>query len=96
MQSITGSAGGGLLVQKMAAIANCIQMDVGVVLVPTLIPGVNTENIGDIIRLALAQMPTVRGGAFPAPQLFWTISGATVRLIPHHSAGSHYRPSKFR
>ncbi len=56
--------GRGLLVQKMAAIANCIEMDVGVVLVPTLIPGVNTENIGDIIRLALAQMPTVRGVHF--------------------------------
>ena len=31
---------------------------------PTLVPGVNTEDIGNIIRLALVQMPAVRGVHF--------------------------------
>ena len=53
-----------LLAQKMQAIANCIEQGVGVVLVPTLIPSVNTSDIGNIIRLALANMPVVRGVHF--------------------------------
>jgi len=53
-----------LLERKMTVIEHCINQDVGVVLVPTLIPGVNTDNIGDILRLALEHMPTVRGVHF--------------------------------
>ena len=32
----------------------------GVVLVPTIVPGVNSENLGSIIRFALEHYPTVR------------------------------------
>jgi uncharacterized radical SAM superfamily Fe-S cluster-containing enzyme len=53
-----------LLDQKKAAIAHCAEQGVGVVLVPTLVPGVNTRDIGDILRLALANMPAVRGVHF--------------------------------
>jgi len=53
-----------LMAEKMAAIQHCETLGVGVVLVPTLIPGVNTEDIGSIIRLALAHMPVVRGVHF--------------------------------
>ena len=53
-----------LLDKKMAVIERCAQMDVGVVLVPTLVPGVNTDDIGNILRLALAHMPAVRGVHF--------------------------------
>jgi len=53
-----------LLEKKMAVIRNCIELEIGVVLVPTLVPGVNTDDIGNILRLALAHMPVVRGVHF--------------------------------
>lgn len=49
-----------LLAVKERAIANCAALDLGVVLVPVLVPGVNTMQIGDIIRFAVDRMPTVR------------------------------------
>jgi 7,8-dihydro-6-hydroxymethylpterin dimethyltransferase len=49
-----------LLAEKEAAIRNCEQLELGVVLVPTVVPGVNSENIGAIIRFALEHYPTVR------------------------------------
>ncbi len=60
-QQIRGRA---LLVEKLAVIAQCRQAGVGVVLVPTLIPGINTQDIGNIIRMGLDGMPTVRGVHF--------------------------------
>ncbi len=56
--------GAALLAAKKAAILNCAEHDLGVVLVPTLVPGVNVENIGDIIRFAIDMMPAVRGVHF--------------------------------
>lgn len=56
--------GRALLEQKLQALANCVAQGVGVVLVPTLIPGVNTGDIGNIIRLALSNMPVCRGVHF--------------------------------
>lgn len=53
-----------LFQKKMVAIQNCAEAGVGVVLVPTLVPGVNTADIGNILKLALANMPTVRGVHF--------------------------------
>ncbi len=53
-----------LLDVKMAVIERCAEQNIGVVLVPTLIPKVNADDIGDIIRLALSHMPTVRGVHF--------------------------------
>ncbi len=73
-QKIRGRA---LLVQKQQAIARCAELGIGVVLVPTLIPGVNTHQIGGLIRFALSHHPTVRSvhfqpvsyfGRYPAPQ----------------------------
>ncbi len=52
------------LERKRAAIAHCAEFDLGVVLVPVLVPGVNTHNIGAIIEFALEQFPTVRGVHF--------------------------------
>lgn len=60
-QAIRGRA---LLDQKLALISRCAEQEVGVMLVPTLIPGINTTEIGNIIRFALANMPTVRGVHF--------------------------------
>lgn len=68
--------GRALLETKMAAITRCAQAGVGVILVPTLVPGVNCDNIGAIVQLACELMPTVRGvhfqpvsyfGRYPSP-----------------------------
>lgn len=59
-----------LLEHKVAAIANCAEEDIGVVLVPTLVPGVNTHNIGAMIKWALDYIPTVRGIHFQPVSYF--------------------------
>lgn len=46
--------------QKVQAIRNCGQLKLGVVLVPTIVPGVNSDELGGIIRFALENFPTVR------------------------------------
>lgn len=59
-----------LLEQKIAAIDNCASENIGVVLVPTLVPGVNTHNIADMIKWALSYIPTVRGIHFQPVSYF--------------------------
>lgn len=59
-----------LLAQKRAAIAACAQAGLGVVLVPTVAPGVNDGEIGDILRFAKAHMPQVRGVHFQPVSYF--------------------------
>ena len=49
---------------KRRAIMNCAAAALPVVLVPTLAPGVNVEEIGAIIRFALDNAPQVRGVHF--------------------------------
>ncbi len=56
--------------RKRAAIAACAENEIGVVLVPVLIPGVNTHNIGAIIRFALEHFPTVKGVHFQPVSYF--------------------------
>ena len=46
------------------------KIELGVVLVPTLVPGVNIENIGEIIRFAVERLPTVRGVHFQPVSYF--------------------------
>ena len=46
---------------KIRALENCRDAGIGVVLVPTLIPGHNEDQLGGIIRLAKEWLPTVRG-----------------------------------
>jgi uncharacterized radical SAM superfamily Fe-S cluster-containing enzyme len=50
-----------LLEIKKQAIANCSENNIGVVLVPTIVPGVNTGQIGAILRFAAGSSPAVRG-----------------------------------
>lgn len=59
-----------LIDKKLETIENCAGLDIGVVLVPTLIPGINTGNIGNILRLGLANMPAVRGVHFQPVSYF--------------------------
>ena len=66
-QSIRGRS---LLAEKRAAIEQSAAAGLGVVLVPTLVPGVNTENIGAILNLALELAPAVRGVHFQPASYF--------------------------
>ena len=56
--------GRALVETKLAAIQNCARHELGVVLVPTLIPGINTGQIGEILRTAIAIAPVVRAVHF--------------------------------
>ena len=60
----TALRGRPLAALKEQAVTRCGEAGLGVVLVPTLVPGVNTDNIGAIIRFALAHLPLVRGVHF--------------------------------
>ena len=53
-----------LLAEKLRAIERCAESGLGVVLVPTLVPGVNTQDVGAILKLALTLAPAVRGVHF--------------------------------
>lgn len=57
-QSIRGRR---LLEVKKAAIDNCARNYLGVVLVPTIVPGINSGNIGEIIHFAIEGLPIIRG-----------------------------------
>ena len=59
-----------MLEAKYAAVEACADQGLGVVLVPTLIPGINVHNIGDILRSALAWLPVVRGVHFQPVSYF--------------------------
>jgi uncharacterized radical SAM superfamily Fe-S cluster-containing enzyme len=67
-EKLRGSSG--LLTRKRTAIERCAEKDIGVVLVPTLVPGVNTHNIGGIIEFALQHAPAVRGVHFQPVSYF--------------------------
>jgi len=67
-----------LLEQKKAAIRVCGENNLGVTLVPTVVPGVNDGNIGSIIDFGIRNAPAVRGvhfqpvsyfGRYPSPPL---------------------------
>ncbi|MEJ2153741.1 MAG: radical SAM protein [Desulfobacteraceae bacterium] len=62
--------GRALMADKRAAIAACAQEGIGVVLVPTLVPGVNTRCIGEILEAALSWTPAVRGVHFQPVSYF--------------------------
>ncbi|MFZ0611022.1 MAG: radical SAM (seleno)protein TrsS [Desulfobacterales bacterium] len=55
---------------KRRAIAACAACGIGVVLVPTLVPGVNTDQIGALLRLAIDLSPAVRGVHFQPVSYF--------------------------
>ena len=62
--------GEALLDLKCKAIENCGAANLGVTLVPTLVPGVNTQQIGEIISFAIAAFPAVRGVHFQPVSYF--------------------------
>ncbi|MCO5387293.1 MAG: radical SAM protein [Desulfosporosinus sp.] len=62
-----------LLREKIEAVENCTRRGIGVVLVPTLVPGINTQQIGAILRFALEHHPGVRGVHFQPVSYFGRI-----------------------
>jgi uncharacterized radical SAM superfamily Fe-S cluster-containing enzyme len=55
---------------KQKAIANCAKAGIGVLLVPTIIPKVNLDNIGEIIAFAKQHQPVVKGVHFQPVSYF--------------------------
>ena len=53
-----------LLSTKLEAIENCRKVDLGIVLVPTLIKGINDQQVGDIIKFAVNNLDIIRGVNF--------------------------------
>jgi uncharacterized radical SAM superfamily Fe-S cluster-containing enzyme len=65
-----------LITEKLKAVDVCSEYNIGITLVPTLVPDVNDKEIGDIIGYAVKKSPAVRGvhfqpvsyfGRYPSP-----------------------------
>ncbi|MDR2966544.1 MAG: radical SAM protein [Methanobacteriaceae archaeon] len=56
--------GKNLLPQKIEAIENCRKANLGIVLVPTIVKGVNDQQIGDIINFAINNIDIIHGVNF--------------------------------
>lgn len=56
--------GGDFLDAKVKAIEHCRDAEIGVVLVPTLVPRINLDNVGEILSFAMERSPVVRGVHF--------------------------------
>lgn len=59
-----------LLEKKLTAVENCGKAKVGLTLVPTIAPDVNDQEIGNILKFALQQMPVIRGVHFQPVSYF--------------------------
>ncbi len=53
-----------ILDAKIKAIDNCRKVELGIVLVPTVVKGINDDQIGDIIRFAIENIDIIRGVNF--------------------------------
>lgn len=62
--------GRGLVDVKRRAVENCAEVKIGVILVPTLVGGVNMHQVGDIYRFARSWMPYVKGIHFQPASFF--------------------------
>jgi hypothetical protein len=98
-----------LLAAKLRAVEHCAAANLGVTLVPTLVPGINTDDVGALVRLAAALSPAVRGvhfqpaaqfGRFPGPpsdaQRF-TLDQLLAALVEQTGGmvlAEHLRPSR--
>jgi len=63
-QTYQYTRGTSLFQHKIEAIRNCAEAKIGVILVPTLVAGINDREIGDIIQFAKQWIPTVKGVHF--------------------------------
>lgn len=56
--------GKALLEKKLACIENCRKAGLKIILVPTIVKGVNDHQIGDMIRLAIDNVDCISGFSF--------------------------------
>ena len=70
--------------KKEQAIENCARHNIGVTLVPTMVPGVNTDQVGNIIRFAVEHSPAVRGVHFQ-PVSYFGRSPAPPAVAPRYT-----------
>lgn len=91
---------------KEAAIKHCAEAGLGVVLVPTLLPGVNDDALWDIVRHGVARAPVVRGVHFQPISYFGRYpqgdDAAQTRLslpellqLLHRQSGGRLQPAHF-
>lgn len=71
----TALRGRPLLAEKHRAIEHCREAGIGVVLVPTVVSGVNDGELGEILSFAASRMPTVRGVHFQPISYFGRYPG---------------------
>lgn len=64
-----------LLEIKKQAIQICSDLKIGVTLVPTIVPGINDKNLGDLIDYTKSMMPAVRGIHFQPVSYFGRYPG---------------------
>ncbi|MCB2227727.1 MAG: radical SAM protein [Desulfarculaceae bacterium] len=64
-----------LLAEKLAALDACAQLGLGVVLVPTIVPGINLDQVGPILTLAQERTPVVRAVHFQPMSRFGRYPG---------------------
>ncbi|BCS88051.1 radical SAM (seleno)protein TrsS [Pseudodesulfovibrio sediminis] len=69
-QSYMALRGRPLLEEKFAAVRNLAEAGIGIVLVPTVVPGVNDLGLGDILHYAAQNSPAVRGVHFQPVSYF--------------------------
>jgi uncharacterized radical SAM superfamily Fe-S cluster-containing enzyme len=62
--------GADLAAEKMDAISRCGEAGLGVVLVPMIVPGINDDQLGDILEVGIQASPTVRGIHFQPVSYF--------------------------
>ena len=68
--------GAPLLREKLEAVEVCAALGLGVTLVPTVVRGVNTDDLGALVRLAARLSPGVRGVHFQPVSYFGRCPGA--------------------
>lgn len=86
-----------LLELKTACVERCLELGFGVILVPTIVPGVNEYAVGDIIRFALQAGIGVRGVHMQPMSRFGRHPGSAdderltlpelIRLVEKHMEG---------
>ena len=94
--------------EKQEAVLRCAEAGLGVVLVPTVVPGVNDGEVGGILRYAFDHLPAVRGVHFQPVSYFGRYPGmpdaprhmtlpALLRAIESQTDGGlraeHFHPS---
>jgi uncharacterized radical SAM superfamily Fe-S cluster-containing enzyme len=92
-----------LLREKQRAIERCVEAGLAVVLVPTVVPGVNDHELGSIVRYAAELSPAVRGVHFQPVSYFGRFPlGDQLRLtLPEilnaleEQTGGEVRPADF-